>query len=176
MIDFFKTYKPSRLGVMALAIAAVVIVADQASKAWFLGLHLLEGESQQVAPFFKLTMVWNPGISLGLFQNHGDLGRWLLVAFGALAVIGLGIWAGQTQRLFNAIAAGLIIGGAAGNNLIDRVRLGMVCDFLDFSGIGFKWVFNLADAAIDIGIAFLILEMVLGARQPAAPPTEPKVS
>ena len=175
-MNSLKDYKPTRLGVMALVIAAVVIVADQTAKAWFLGLHLLQGESQPVLPFFKLSMVWNPGVSYGLFQSHGDLGRWLLVAFAAAVVLGLMWWVGQTDRILNAIAVGLIIGGAAGNNLIDRVRWGMVCDFLDFSGIGFKWVFNVADSAITVGVILLLVETLLGARQPAAPPATPKSS
>jgi signal peptidase II len=68
------------------------------------------------------------------------------------------------------------MGGAIGNNLIDRVRLGMVADFLDFSGLGFKWVFNVADAAINVGIAVLLLDIFLQARQPAAPPPATKSS
>ena len=56
------------------------------------------------------------------------------------------------------------MGGAIGNNVIDRVRFGAVADFLDFSGLGFKWVFNVADSAISVGVALLLLEMLLGAR------------
>jgi signal peptidase II len=62
------------------------------------------------------------------------------------------------------------MGGAIGNNIIDRVRFGAVADFLDFSGLGFKWVFNIADSAITVGVILLLIEMALGERtaRPAA--------
>jgi signal peptidase II len=166
--------KPNRNGLTAYAVAAAVVVADQASKAWFLGLRPQEGDSIPLLPFFHLTMVWNPGISFGLFQGHGEIGRWLLVLFGAAVVVGLGWWIRKAERVWAAVGIGLILGGAIGNNLIDRVRLGMVADFLDFSGLGFKWVFNVADAAINVGIAVLLIDIFLSSRQPVAPPEAPK--
>jgi len=168
--------KPNRNGLIAYAIALVVVVVDQVSKLWFLGLGLQEGDSIPVLPFFRLTMVWNPGISFGLLQGHGQIGRWLLVVFGLAVVLGLAWWIRRADRLWAAVAIGLIMGGAIGNNLIDRVRLGMVADFLDFSGLGFKWIFNVADSAINIGIAVLLIDLFLAARQPAAPPATPKSS
>ena len=165
--------KPNRNGLIAYAVALAVVVVDQVSKAWFLGLGLTEGDSIPVLPIFRLSMVWNPGISFGLLQGHGQIGRWLLVLFGLAVVIGLAWWIRNAERLWAAVAIGLIMGGAVGNNLIDRVRLGMVADFLDFSGLGFKWVFNVADSAINIGIAVLLLDIFLQARQPATPPKTP---
>jgi signal peptidase II len=165
--------KPNRNGLIAYAIAAVVVVVDQISKIWFLGLGLQEGDSIPVLPIFRLSMVWNPGISFGLLQGHGQIGRWLLVVFAIGVVGGLAWWIRRADRLWAAVAIGLIMGGAIGNNLIDRVRLGMVADFLDFSGLGFKWVFNVADAAINVGIAVLLIDIFLSARQPAAPPAAP---
>jgi signal peptidase II len=165
--------KPNRNGLIAYAIAAAVVVADQISKLWFLGLGLQQGDSIPVLPIFRLSMVWNPGISFGLLQGHGQIGRWLLVLFGLAVVVGLAWWIRKADRLWAAVAIGLIMGGAIGNNLIDRVRLGMVADFLDFSGLGFKWVFNVADAAINIGIAVLLLDIYLSTRQPATPPAAP---
>jgi len=168
--------KPNRNGLIAYAIALAVVVVDQVSKLWFLSQGLSEGDSIPVLPIFRLSMVWNPGISFGLLQGHGQIGRWLLVAFAVAVVVGLAWWIRHADRLWAAVAIGLIMGGAIGNNLIDRVRLGMVADFLDFSGIGFKWVFNVADAAINIGIAVLLIDIFLSARQPAAPPSEPPKS
>jgi len=165
--------KPNRNGLTAYAIALAVVVADQLSKVWFLSLGLQVGDSISVLPIFRLSMVWNPGISFGLLQGHGQLGRWLLVLFGAAVVVGLVWWIRRSDRIGPAIAIGLIMGGAIGNNLIDRVRLGMVADFLDFSGLGFKWVFNVADAAINVGIAVLLIDIFLSTRQPAAPPEAP---
>ena len=110
----------------------------------------------------------------GFVQGHGQIGRWLLVAFGLAVVVGLAWWIRNAERLWSAVAIGLIMGGAVGNNLIDRVRLGMVADFLDFSGLGFKWVFNVADAAINVGIAVLLIDIFLSTRQPVAPPDAAK--
>ena len=168
-----SSIRPNRNGLIAYAVALAVVVVDQVSKLWFLGLGLSEGDSIPVLPIFRLSMVWNPGISFGLLQGHGQIGRWLLVAFGLAVVVGLAWWIRNAERLWAAVAIGLIMGGAIGNNLIDRVRLGMVADFLDFSGLGFKWVFNVADSAINIGIALLLLDILLSTRQAATPPKTP---
>jgi len=165
--------KPNRNGLIAYAIALAVVVVDQISKLWFLGLGLQEGDSIPLLPFFRLSMVWNPGISFGLLQGHGQVGRWLLVAFAFAVVVGLAWWIRKADRLGAAVAIGLIMGGAIGNNLIDRMRLGMVADFIDFSPI-FRWVFNVADAAINVGIAVLLIDIFLSTRQPAAPPPTPE--
>jgi signal peptidase II len=159
------------LGFVAYAIAAVVVIADQASKAWILGpFDLPDRQVVQVLPIFRLSMVWNPGVSFGLLAAKGDLGRWLLVAFAALVVAALAWWARHIRRPLSALAVGLVMGGAIGNNIIDRVRFGAVADFLDFSGLGFKWVFNIADSAITVGVILLLIEMALGERtaRPAA--------
>jgi signal peptidase II len=155
------------LGWAAYVLAAVVVVLDQASKAWILGPLDLPGHGQiDVLPIFRLSMVWNPGVSFGLLAAHGEFGRWLLVGFAMAVIMGLAFWARRASRLLTALAAGLIMGGAIGNNVIDRVRFGAVADFLDFSGLGFKWVFNVADSAISIGVALLLIEMLLTARTP----------
>jgi signal peptidase II len=168
IINRIKAFKPTRQGLTAYAIAAAVVVIDQLSKLWVLGpLDLPNKVSVRVLPFFHLSMVWNPGISYGLLQNHGDLGRWLLVAFAAGVVAALAVWIARTTRPLTALSIGLIMGGAIGNNLIDRIRLGEVADFLDFSPL-FKWVFNVADSAITIGVIVLLIEMFLPARPPVA--------
>jgi signal peptidase II len=155
----------SRLGLMAYGIAALVVVLDQASKAWILGPLDLPAHGQiAVLPVFRLSMVWNPGVSFGLLAARGELGHWLLVAFAGAVVIALALWARRIAQPLNALAIGLVMGGAIGNNIIDRVRWGAVADFLDFSGLGFKWVFNVADSAITVGIGLLLLEMLLSAR------------
>lgn len=160
------------LGWAAYAIAAAVVVLDQAVKAFLLGPFDLPDKGMvDVLPIFRLTMVWNPGVSFGLLAARSGLGRWLLVAFAAAVVAALALWARRFTRPLTAVAVGLVMGGAIGNNIIDRVRFGAVADFLDFSGLGFKWVFNVADSAISVGIALLLVEMLLGAR--ASPPGAP---
>jgi signal peptidase II len=74
----------------------------------------------------------------------------------------------RADRPLFATALGLFIGGALGNNLIDRARIGEVVDFLDFSGLYFPWVFNVADSAITVGVMLLLLDSF----KPTAPPVE----
>jgi len=168
IIEQIRGFRLTRNGLTAYAIALVVAVLDQLSKAWILGpFDLPDKVSVQVAPFFRLSFVENPGISYGLLQNYGGLGRWLLVLFAALVVIALAVWVAQATRGLSVLAVGLIMGGAIGNNLIDRIRMGWVADFLDFSPIGFKWVFNVADSAITIGVIVLLIDTFLTSRPPA---------
>jgi signal peptidase II len=159
-----RTFGPgvTRWGMAAYAIAAVVVLLDQLSKYWVLDLIRLPGRSPiPVLPIFQLTMVWNPGVSFGLLRADSSLGRWILVLFALAIVVALALWARQLKRPLTAAALGLVMGGAIGNNLIDRIRFGAVADFLDFHGLFFPWVFNLADSAICLGVALLLVESFL---------------
>ena len=150
----------ARLAWLAYGLAVLTVVLDQLSKWWILSVVDLPAKGQvPVLPFFNLTMVWNRGVSFGLLRAHTDFGRWLLVGFSIAVVLVLGVWAWRIHRRITAAAIGLIMGGALGNNIIDRVRLGAVTDFLDFSALHFPWVFNVADAAINVGVALLLIEM-----------------
>ena len=93
--------------------------------------------------------------------------RWVLAVFSLAVSIGLAVWVRKVARPLTAIAIGLIIGGALGN-LIDRVRFGWVVDFLDFSGLHFPWVFNVADSGITVGVALLLAETLLTPDKPKA--------
>ncbi len=159
----------TRLGMLAYGVAGLVIVLDQLSKYWILDvLHLPARSPIGVLPVFQLTMVWNAGVSFGMLRADTPLGRWLLVGF-ALAIVGaLVVWARRMTRPLLAVAVGMMLGGALGNNLIDRVRFGAVADFLDFHGLYFPWVFNLADSAISIGVVLLLLDSFLGSKPRAA--------
>jgi signal peptidase II len=151
------------LGLYALVLAAVVVILDQLSKWWVLNpLQLPERGQIPVLPFFRLSMVMNRGVSYGLLRAQTDLQRYLLVAAAAAVVIALITWVRRTDRPLFATAIGLVIGGALGNNLIDRLRLGQVVDFLDFSGLGFPWVFNVADSAITVGVILLLIDSFFG--------------
>lgn len=148
----------TRLGVFAYAIAAVVIVLDQLSKYWILNVFDLPSKGQvPVTSFFDLTMVWNKGVSFGLMRAEVDLARWGLVAFSCVVAVALAWWAKRADRRLPALALGLVIGGAVGN-MIDRVRFAAVADFLDFSGLWFPWVFNVADSGITVGVALLLVD------------------
>ena len=159
----------SRGGWLAYGLAAAVVAVDQTVKAWLLGaFDLADRGPIDVLPFFRLTSVWNPGVAFGLLRAHGDIGRWLLVGFAVCVVIALALWARRADRTIGAAAIGLIIGGAVGNNVIDRVRWGRVFDYLDFSALHFPWVFNVADASISVGVALLLLDSLLASRRDPA--------
>jgi signal peptidase II len=149
----------SKLGWTAYALAAVVIVADQISKYWILAVYDLPSRvSTPIAGPFSLTMVWNRGVSFGLFRADVDLVRWLLTIFSLIVALVLALWARKTERPLMGLGLGLVIGGAVGN-AIDRIRFGAVADFLDFQRLGFfPWVFNVADSAITMGVVFLLLD------------------
>ena len=145
--------------------AAVALVADQGSKLFMLYgagfIQMAPGSSVPVLPFFNLVMVWNPGISYGLFPASGRVGTFLLVGLSVLAVAVLSwlLWRATSRSL--AIGYGLIIGGALGNNLVDRVIYGKVADFFHFYGFGYDWyIFNVADMAITIGAILIIYDVL----------------
>ena len=156
-----------RLALFAYVLAFTVILCDQALKYWVLEVFdLPERASAQVAGPFWLTMVWNKGVSFGVLNIDADWTRWVLSAFSLGVAAALAAWAWRVDRPILALAVGLIIGGAVGN-AIDRVRLGAVTDFLDFTRLMFPWVFNLADSAISVGSVLLIGDLFLAPRRRA---------
>jgi signal peptidase II len=105
-------------------------------------------------------MVWNPGVSYGLFPASSVWGTALLVLVSLAAVAGLGYWLWGMTSLSLAVGVGLVIGGALGN-LIDRLVYGRVADFFHFYGFGYDWyVFNVADIAITFGAVAIIYEVL----------------
>lgn len=142
-------------------LALGVLVLDRLTKLWVLdGLGLGPGESIRVLPVFSLTFVWNEGISLGLFQQGTEAGRWFLVALTGAISIFLLVWLARTRERLAATAIGLVLGGAVGN-IWDRVAFGAVADFLHFhAGALSFYIFNIADAAITIGVILLLLDSV----------------
>jgi signal peptidase II len=162
-----------RLPLIAYALAVAIIVIDQITKAWVLnGLQLQLGRPLEVLPFFNLTLVFNRGVSFGLFQSPEgqEAIRWTLAVFSLVVAVALIVWVRKVIKPLTAVAIGMIIGGALGN-LIDRVRFGAVVDFLDFSGLHFPWVFNVADSGITIGVALLLAETLLTPDK-AKPPSQ----
>jgi len=150
---------------VGIGCAVGALVLDQGSKAVLLyGLHFMElGPAARIdlLPFFNLVMVWNAGISYGLFPAHGPLGTGLLALFALAAVLGLGWWLWHSTRSILAAGLGLIIGGAIGN-LIDRLVYTRVADFFHFYLRGFDWyVFNIADCAITLGVVALLYDALL---------------
>jgi signal peptidase II len=156
-----------RLALLAYVLALTVIVCDQALKYWVLDVFgLPERFSAPVAGPFWLTMVWNKGVSFGVLNIDAEWTRWVLSAFSLGVAGALAVWAWRVDRPLLALAVGLIIGGAVGN-AIDRVRLGAVTDFIDFTRLMFPWVFNLADSAISVGSVLLIWDLFVAPRKRA---------
>ncbi len=150
---------PARLGAV---LALVTLLLDQASKLYLLfGYELPLKEPLVLAPFLELIVVWNRGISYGLFQQDSEIGRWVLLAIMIAAAIGLSVWMAQATSRLLAAALGLIIGGALGN-AIDRIAYGAVFDFVHFHVGSFSWyVFNVADAAIVAGVVGLVYDSLV---------------
>jgi len=143
---------------LGIAIASVAALADRLHKIWAISLFDAGPPRITLAPFLDLVLVWNRGISYGLFKQDSDAGRWALVAFSLIAVLALAYWLAQIHTRLSAIGVGLVIGGALGN-AIDRIRFGAVADFFSFHIGSFQWyVFNLADVAIVAGVAGLLYD------------------
>ncbi len=151
---------------LGLATALIIFVVDQAYKYWVLHIYrLAERGVVEITPFLNLVMVWNPGVSYGLFEQDTDAGRWMLVVFNVIASIGLWFWLARQERGWDAFAIGLIIGGALGNAL-DRAIYGAVADFFSLHAFGFYWyVFNVADVAIVLGVLMLLIDALRPSRR-----------
>lgn len=156
-----KTLETREVGLIAAALALAV---DQGSKLFMLYgagfAHMPPGTAVPVLPFFNLVMVWNSGISYGLFPTSGR-GTDLIIALSVVAVLILGLllWRSTSRAL--AIGYGLIIGGALGNDLVDRLVYGKVADFFHLYGFGYDWyVFNIGDVAITLGAVAIIYDVL----------------
>lgn len=140
--------------------AGAVIALDQATKYWIVRVVDLPRRGKiDLSPVFDLSYVENRGASFGMLAGVPGA-RLILSTIPVVVAAIMIVWLGRLGRRFAAAGAALIIGGAFGN-LIDRIRYGYVVDFLDFSGLMFPFVFNVADAAISVGFGCLILDAVL---------------
>jgi len=157
---------------LAYGVAFAAIVFDQLTKWWVVDrLGMQMGQTIEISPLFDLTYTLNTGVSFGMFS--GGEARWVLAGFSMIVAAVMSWWALRAQRRLFALALGLIIGGALGN-VIDRILVGAVIDFLDFSGLGFPWIFNIADSAISVGVGLLILDSFLSERQSGPVGSEPQ--
>jgi signal peptidase II len=148
-----------------LILAAIIILADQFTKTLILGYYKL-GDSTYVTSFFNVVRVHNTGAAFSFLANAGGWQRWFFTGVGAVATIFI-LWmlrSHHAQKLFS-FALACILGGAIGN-VADRLMHGYVVDFLDFHVKGWHWpAFNIADSAIFIGAACLILDEILRVRR-----------
>lgn len=148
-----------------LAWAVVILVADQAIKTLILQNYRL-GDSTYITSFFNIVRAHNTGAAFSFLSDAGGWQRWLFTGIGAVATVFI-IWqlrAHPGQKLFS-FALSSILGGAVGN-VVDRMMHGYVVDFLDFHASGWHFpAFNLADSAITVGAACLILDELLRVRR-----------
>jgi len=143
-------------------IALAVLVIDQASKLAVLNfVDFGDNGMVRITPFLDFVRAWNTGISYGMFAQGVD-GWWLLGSLKIIAAVVFWLWLARVDRRMEAIALGLLIGGAIGN-AIDRVAYGAVFDFVSLHAFGYNWyVFNLSDVAIVAGVALLLYDSFKG--------------
>ena len=162
-------------------VAPLILILDQLTK-WALMEMFLRPEGQQVRglfswilfppdrlgpdrieifPFFNIVMVWNEGVSFGLFgDGHSEWQPYFLSALALIICCILFFWLLNKPKPTLAIALSVIIGGALGN-VLDRLRFGAVADFFDFHVAGWHYpAFNIADSAIVLGVAYLAIDAV----------------
>jgi signal peptidase II len=152
----------NRVRTLGVAVAALTLAADQASKLWLLrDFDLARRQPVAVMPGFDLVLAWNRGISYSLLTADTDAGRYVLIAATLAAILLLVGWLYRTETTLTGLALGLLIGGAAGN-LVDRFAYGAVVDFVFLHAGSFRWyIFNGADCAIVAGVALLLVEWVV---------------
>lgn len=162
---------------IALVIAFTVIAKDQLVK-WLIIVNgfnehnpnffqwLIQPADQfvhepiRITSFFNLVMVWNRGVSFGMFNSHSPYMPMILSAIAIAIAVGFFIWLWIEPTPVNGLSTGLIIGGALGN-VWDRWRFGAVADFFDVHVMGYHWpAFNIADSAITIGVIIMIIHTV----------------
>ena len=154
---------------LALCVAAIVLGLDQLAK--FIvtyKLALPRRGTIDLVSFFGFRWEENTGVSMNFLRAGDEVGRWLLVGFTSLICAGIALWLGGESRRDTAVALAMILGGALGN-IIDRVRHGFVVDFADLHFGGWRpfLIFNLADAAISIGVVLLLATSIFARkRQP----------
>jgi signal peptidase II len=150
-----------------LATAVVVVVLDQLTKAVIVASLAGGAVSGRliIASFFNLVLTYNRGISFGLFNGGAGVNALVFSIVAAVIVVVLVYWLSRASNPLLAVAIGLIIGGAVGN-VLDRIRFGAVVDFLDFHVGDLHWpAFNLADGAICVGVAAMLLDSLVLRRE-----------
>jgi len=135
---------------------------DQLHKWWMLNITGITLRDRiEVTSFFDLVLVWNKGISYGLFQQESFVGRLVLASFSFFAVVALAVWLARAEQTrLTAIAIGLVMGGGLCNSFDRLIRPG-VADFFALHAFGFHWyIFNVADIAIVAGVAALLYDAI----------------
>ena len=150
-----------------LLLSALVVVADQLSKA-YITRHFLEFEFTRILAVLDITRMHNVGAAFSFLASASGWQRWVFIGLAIVVSVGITIWLIRLPRGVHALLAGglaLVLGGALGN-VIDRIRLGYVIDFIHFHwDRAYFPAFNVADSAITVGAAFLVLDALLEGRR-----------
>ena len=143
-----------------------MLALDQASKSVLIALLEERGfRGVEVTGFLNLVMVWNEGVSFGMLAGGAEAMRWLLAGLALAIAAALVVWLARLDARRPALAVGLIVGGAIGN-AADRILRGAVADFFDLHAGGLHWpAFNVADAAITVGVLLLLADALLTPRR-----------
>ena len=150
----------AKTGIIILVILLIACL-DHATKLAILYYLSFKNYNFEVFPFLNFILVFNPGISFGFLGDGGETQRILLTMFASVVALALTFWAIISDKASIKISLAMIAGGAVGN-AIDRVLYGAVVDFIDFHYKNFHWpAFNIADAAITIGVAIVIIDGLL---------------
>jgi signal peptidase II len=147
-----------------LSAGAIVVFLDQLSKWLIRDVVLDTARYIEVTNFFNIVEVWNRGVSFGLFASDSPWTPHLLSALAIAISIVLIVWLRKAETTFQALALGIVIGGAVGN-VIDRLIWGQVYDFMDFHAAAYHWpAFNVADATIFAGVSLILLDGFIAKR------------
>ncbi len=153
--------------IAGLALAIIVLAADQGVKYWVLhGAHLYDGHVLVLLPVLNFVLVWNHGITFGMFA--GVASKIILAAIATAVIVALFVWLWRSETWLRVLSLGAIAGGAIGN-VLDRLHYGAVVDFIQAHAawLYFPYIFNIGDSAICCGVAALMLETLLR-RSPVA--------
>lgn len=142
-------------------IALAAFAADLLCKTWMIHVYDIQSRGRvEVTSYFDLVMLWNPGISFGQLPQDSAFGRYAIISLSIVVITALYFWMSQAASRLIAVSIALVIGGALGN-LFDRIVYGAVADFFSFHYAGYYWyVFNIADAAITIGVIGLVVDWI----------------
>jgi len=142
---------------LILFIILPIVTSDQVSKFYIMEYFSSNVERQiPITYFFDLVLVYNKGVSFGLLNHLGSFVFWSITGLSGLIILGLCVWILTEKNFWNMVGLASILGGAIGN-LIDRIRLEAVVDFLYFHLGPYYWpAFNIADSAIVMGVGLLL--------------------
>lgn len=157
-----------RFRLIGFGVAALIFVVDQLVK-WLVDgpLAMRLGDSIELLPFFNFTRTHNYGVSLGMFSATSPEMRWALVALTCAIAIAVTVWMLRERKLGDIAALALVLGGAMGN-ILDRIRFGYVLDYADLHIGEFRpfLIFNVADAAITIGVLIILARSLFMGEKP----------